>query len=274
MSTRVAPREPPGYKRCVPRSPIPPAETTTPAIVVRARAFGDADKIVTFLTRDLGKVSGIAKGAKHSKRRFVNVLEPFTHVTARLRMRPNSDLAFVSACELIDAHHAFARDLGRFARASYVLELTDRMVRGREVGAEIYELVRDALSLLEDATVTADGLLRAFELHLLRLTGYEPGLDRCHRCGIVTDSAEALYAHAGRGGIVCGGCRGEGRAYVVSQATLQRLRALARAALDGEHGGQLELPPGMAAEARAVIRCFFAANLNAPLFSERLLDAL
>ena len=42
--------------------------------------YGESDKIVTFLTRDLGKVTGIAKGAKHSKRRFVNVLEPFTHV--------------------------------------------------------------------------------------------------------------------------------------------------------------------------------------------------
>ena len=55
-------------------SALPPNETTTPAIVVRARVFGESDKIVTFLTRDLGKVAGIAKGAKNSKRRFVNVL--------------------------------------------------------------------------------------------------------------------------------------------------------------------------------------------------------
>jgi len=79
-------------------SALPPNETTTPAIVVRARVFGESDKIVTFLTRDLGKVAGIAKGAKNSKRRFVNVLEPFTHVNVRLRQRPSSDLAFINAC--------------------------------------------------------------------------------------------------------------------------------------------------------------------------------
>ena len=71
-------------------SAIAPQETTTPAVVVRARVFGESDKIVTFLTRDLGKVTGIAKGAKRSKRRFVNVLEPFTHVSLRLRQRPAS----------------------------------------------------------------------------------------------------------------------------------------------------------------------------------------
>ena len=96
-------------------SAIAPQETTTPAVVVRARVFGESDKIVTFLTRDLGKVTGIAKGAKRSKRRFVNVLEPFTHVSLRLRQRPASDLAFISACELHDAPRSFTLDLQKFA---------------------------------------------------------------------------------------------------------------------------------------------------------------
>src|SRR6266850_351054 len=113
-------------QRIVPPSVLPPRETVTPAIVVRARAFGESDKIVTFLTRDLGKVTGIAKGAKRSKRRFVNVLEPFTHVNVRLRQRPASDLAFISACELLDAPQNFTLDLRTFAYASYILELTDR----------------------------------------------------------------------------------------------------------------------------------------------------
>ena len=51
-------------------------EERTPALVLRGRTHGESDKIVTFLTRDWGKVTGIAKGAKRSQRRFVNVLEP------------------------------------------------------------------------------------------------------------------------------------------------------------------------------------------------------
>jgi DNA repair protein RecO (recombination protein O) len=260
------------YSKRVARSGLPPQETTTPAIVIRARVFGDADKIVTFLTRDLGKLSGIAKGAKHSKRRFVNVLEPFTHVRLRVRQRPNSDLAFIDACELVDAYHSFARDLRKFAFASYILELTDRMVRGREAGPEAYELVRDALGMLE-RTVADTGVLRAFELHLLRVTGYEPALDRCRRCGSAAGS-DGMYAQPARGGILCARCRGDGRSYVISRGTLDRLMALQSTSFDVPDATAFALQPGVAAEARALLRSFFAANLTAPLASERLLDEL
>jgi DNA repair protein RecO (recombination protein O) len=65
-------------------------EERTPAIVLRGRPHGESDKIVTFLTKDWGKVTGIAKGAKRSQRRFVNVLEPFTHVQLRFRSSHSS----------------------------------------------------------------------------------------------------------------------------------------------------------------------------------------
>jgi DNA repair protein RecO (recombination protein O) len=254
-------------------SAVPAVETTTPAVVMRARAFGESDKIVTFLTRDLGKVTGIAKGAKRSKRRFVNVLEPFTLVSVQLRQRPSSDLAFVAACELTDAHLSFARDLTKFAYASYLLELTDRMVRGREAGRDTYELVRDTLALLDGASAEP-GLLRVFELHLLRLSGYEPALDRCRRCGTPLAQLDTMYVHAAQSGVSCGGCRGDGRTYVASRATLEQLIALQRTRIADVDPGAITMAPGAAAEARVVLRSFFAANLTAPLASERLLDAL
>ena len=257
----------------MPASAIPSQETITPAVVVRTRAFGESDKIVTFLTRDLGKIAGIAKGAQRSKRRFVNVLEPFTHVDVTLRLRAGSDLAFVNACVLRDAPISIARDLVKFAYGSYVLELTDRMVREREAGPETYELVRDAIALLE-AGDAEPGLLRAFELHLLRLTGYEPELGHCRRCGTGLDAGRVMYVHPARGGVLCVHCRGEGRAYQASHPVLERLIAFQRTPFDVGAGEHYRLAPGMAAEARALVRCFFASNLTAPLASEKLLESL
>jgi DNA repair protein RecO (recombination protein O) len=233
----------------VPASAIPHQETITPAVVVRTRAFGESDKIVTFLTRDLGKIAGIAKGARRSKRRFVN------------------------ACVLRDAPISLARDLVKFAYASYVLELTDRMVREREAGPDTYELVRDAIALLEHGDAEP-GVLRAFELHLLRLTGYEPELDRCRRCATAVATGTTMYVHPARGGVLCVRCRGEGRAYQASQPVLERLIAFQRAPFTGRDAERFRLAPGMAAEARALVRCFFAGNLTAPLASEKLLEAL
>ena len=242
-------------------------------MVVRTRAFGESDKIVTFLTRDLGKIAGIAKGAQRSKRRFVNVLEPFTHVEVTLRLRPGSDLAFVQACELRDAPISVARDLLKFAYASYVLELTDRMVREREAGPETYELVRDAIALLEGGDAEP-GMLRAFELHLLRLTGYEPELGHCRRCGTGFTAGPAMYVHPARGGVLCARCRGEGRVYQASQPVLARLIAFQTMSFAGGAPDRFRLDPGMAAEARALVRCFFAGNLTAPLASEKFLESL
>ena len=85
----------------MPWSAIPHEETVTPAVVVRTRAFGESDKIVTFLTRDLGKIAGIAKGARRSKRRFVNVLEPFTHVDVTLRV-PRSQVRFLRSARIVE----------------------------------------------------------------------------------------------------------------------------------------------------------------------------
>jgi DNA repair protein RecO (recombination protein O) len=257
----------------VPGTAIPFHETITPAVVVRTRAFGESDKIVTFLTRDLGKIAGIAKGARRSKRRFVNVLEPFTHVDVTLRLRQGSDLAFVNACVLRDAPISLARDLMKFAYASYVLELTDRMVREREAGPDTYELVRDAIALLENGEAET-GVLRAFELHLLRLTGYEPELDRCRRCATTVASGTTMYVHPARGGVLCIRCRGEGRAYQASQAVLERLIALQRMHFTDRDSERFRVAPEMAVEARALVRCFFAGNLTAPLASEKLLEAL
>lgn len=254
-------------------SALPPNEATTPAIVVRTRVFGESDKIVTFLTRDLGKVSGIAKGAKRSRRRFVNVLEPFTHVSLRVRQRPSSDLAFINACELLDAPRRLSSDLTKFAFASYILELTDAMVRGRESGPETYVLVRDALALLERSEAEV-GLLRGFELHLLRLTGYEPVLGSCRRCasGLATESR--AYIQPTRGGLLCGRCRGDGRSTIISTATLERLTALQGASFDGADPSAFVLAPAIAAEARALLRSFFAATVSFPLMSEKLIDEL
>ena len=203
----------------------------------------------------------------------MNVLEPFTHVDVTLRLRPGSDLAFVNACVLRDAPISIARDLVKFAYASYVLELTDRMVREREAGPETYELVRDAIALLEQGDAES-GMLRAFELQLLRLTGYEPELGHCRRCGAEVTAETTMYVHPARGGVLCTRCRGEGRAYQASPPVLERLMALQQIRLGDGDSARFRLAPGMAAEARALVRCFFAANLTAPLVSERLLESL
>ena len=76
-----------------------PIEESSAAIVLRARDYSESDRIVTLLTRDFGKLSGIAKGAKASRRRFERKLEPFSHVMLYFRRRPNGQLVFITRAE-------------------------------------------------------------------------------------------------------------------------------------------------------------------------------
>lgn len=180
-----------------------PVESSTPAFVLRTRPYGESDLIVTFITERHGKLTGIGKGARNSKRRFPGTLQPFLQVRLVFRQRAATELAFLLRCELIQALPGITRDLDRYAAASYVLDLTDRLVLGQESGTEVYALVREALELLA-AGAPPDPLLRALELHLLRTSGYAPALDHCRACGAPADTA--LFLVVDRGGLLCRRC--------------------------------------------------------------------
>ena len=73
----------------------------TPAIVLKTKPYGESDKIVTFLSETHGKITGIAKGAKRSQKRFVNSLEPFSLVKLGFYERPQSSLVFINSSDLL-----------------------------------------------------------------------------------------------------------------------------------------------------------------------------
>jgi DNA repair protein RecO (recombination protein O) len=205
-------------------------ELATPALVLRTRPYGESDRIVTLLTEEHGKITGIAKGAKNSRRRFAGTLEPFVRVRVVFRQRASAELVFLVRCELLGVWRGFTRDLDRFAAGSYVLELTDRMVFGREAGHDVFTLVGEALALL-DGGPAIEPVLRAFELHLLAVSGYTPALDRCRGCGTIAGTAVA-YLALERGGLVCRRCVRPGEPLrPVSGATAQALGRLANAPL-------------------------------------------
>lgn len=202
-------------------------EQITPAIVLFARTHGESDKIVTFVSRDWGKVQGIAKGAKRSTRRFVNVLEPFTHVRLRFRPGKRSDLVFVVACELLDTPRSLAQDLDKFAAASYLVELADKLVAGREAGEEVYTLLRDGLFDLDRSPFLPPLLLVGYELHLLTRVGYAPRLSRCQGCGLRLQEMTEVAFLPRSGGVTCTCCwRGEGPVMRISREAVGILTKL------------------------------------------------
>ncbi|HEY2664936.1 MAG TPA: DNA repair protein RecO [Candidatus Binataceae bacterium] len=183
-------------------------EESTPAIVLRARDYAESDRIVTLLTRDVGKISGIAKGAKSSRRRFERKLEPFSHVMLYFRRRPHGDLVFITRAESGGLPpHNIDSDLKKIALGSYMLELVDAFTREEAEAAQAYTIICDGLCAMTQRAATSS-LRQAFELKLLAWSGYALEFAQCRLCGRKPGPETTSVAFVvAEGGIVCRACR-------------------------------------------------------------------
>ena len=87
---------------------------TTDAYVLRTYALAEADKICIFLTREMGKVRGVAHGARKMKSRFGSALEPFTEVSLTFFQKEGRDLMSISGCEIVRSQfHIASRSVDR-----------------------------------------------------------------------------------------------------------------------------------------------------------------
>ena len=250
-----------------------PAIRSSPAIVLRSWAYGESDKIVSLLTRDFGKIRGIAKGAKRSRKRFLNVLEPFTLVQLRFHQRANSPLAFVHACDWVYVFRDITKTLPKIAHASYLVEITDELTRDGDDSLSLFDHLRDGLRFLEKNEVSTE-FLTAFELTLLRLAGYQPTLEHCQRCGARSGpgNGNGHWGFSPRdGGVLCRDCRGYRKEAVPLSA--EALGILAHFQRHGwADGGTPGFSPPALRETREVVPLFIQYQISKKLKSAAFLD--
>lgn len=238
---------------------------------MRTRPYGESDKIVTLLTEDAGKLTGIAKGAKNSRRRFANCLDPFTGVRAHFRTRPGAGLVFLESCDLLEPVGALI-DPAKFAYASYLIELIDQLTAEAHPIRELYQLLAEGLDSLRQGAATA-AFLRAFELRLLGHGGYAPQMQHCERCHRVLSTMATAFLDPMHGSFVCARCRtAEESLMVLHCETLAALEHLKEVPLDQARAQRLGRPT--ADEAAQVLGSLLALHLPRPLRSVKLIAAL
>ncbi|MGH7786276.1 MAG: DNA repair protein RecO, partial [Candidatus Binatia bacterium] len=202
-----------------------PQSQSSLAIVLRWRAYGESDKIATLLTEEFGKLTGIGKGAKNSRRRFANSLEPLARVRVHFRRRPQASLAFLESCELLSSTGALS-DPARFAYGCYLAELAEQLTIEDDPVPALYALLEEALCTIEAGPATTS-FLRAFELQLLERAGFEPQIDRCARCARGWEEGATVFLSVSHGTLRCAACRGQDDAAVeIAAAVLPHLAEL------------------------------------------------
>ena len=180
-----------------------PRTYKTQGIVLRQMPLGEADRILTLYTPDLGKVRAVARGVRRTKSRLSGHLEILTHV--RVSVAEGRSLDAITEAETIHSFRGLREDLPLVTKAVYLAELVDSFSTEQSPGATIFELLLGALDDLQTAE-GPDQLLRQFEVQLLKHSGFGPELYRCVECRTVLEPGDHLFSCAA-GGVLCPQCR-------------------------------------------------------------------
>ncbi|MFQ5778364.1 MAG: DNA repair protein RecO [Terriglobia bacterium] len=175
------------------------------AIVLRARALGEADQLVSFLTRDQGRLRGVAPNARRSQRRFGAALQALSHVRLWFYERAHQELVRLSESDLIEAFWDARGEYERTLALSQVVELAERLLPEREPVEKSFRLLLGTLRAFK----VHDSVwlpLTYFQLWSVRLAGWLPSLERCGRCRSLLES-EPAYVSPAREQLCCRKCR-------------------------------------------------------------------
>ena len=170
------------------------------AIVLRTYPLRESDLLVTLFTRAEGKVKGVARAAKKSKRRFGGALEPLTLVRIYYDDREGQELARLDSCDILDSPLSHELDYARVAALEHVAEMLDELLPEREANDAIFRLTHSVLRCLQAGSIWVP--LTYFQLWLVRLIGFLPEIDECVVCGRSLVGDRAFY-HALVDGVMC-----------------------------------------------------------------------
>lgn len=192
------------------------------AIVLRTQKLGEADRIITLLTRSHGRVRAVAKGVRRTTSRFGSRLEPFSHVDVQLAEGRSLDV--VTQAETLDPFGArMGTDYSAYTAGTVMLETAERLVvEDKEPALQQYLLLVGALRAICDTGRPAAQVLDSFLLRSLAVSGYAPTFDACARCGL---EGPHVAFNPSAGGMLCTACRLPGSARPATE-TVRVLGAL------------------------------------------------
>jgi DNA repair protein RecO (recombination protein O) len=240
----------------------------TDAIVLTRFDYGEADRIMTLFTPQIGKLKVIAKGVRRTTSRLGGALEPLAELRVALARGRTFDVV-----TQVQVNHAWLRlrdSLESAATAWYLAELADRSIEERHEAEGLYALLKRAYELL-DAGMDPGRVARWYEMHLADEMGVRPEVDRCVECDRVLESDERFRWVPPLGGVLCPRCPGPPHEETaLSTEALKVLKAYQR--MDVEALAALRLPPAVEREVEQALRDFMSVSLEREARSLDFLD--
>jgi len=241
----------------------------TTAVVLRQRKLGEADKILTLFTPNLGKLDAVAKGVRRPKSKLAGHVEPLTYTT--FLIAKGRELDVVTQAQALEVFLPLREELERTSRAFYVAELVDRLTPERQESFPVFRLLLETLQRLATGS-RLDIALRFFEMRLLETLGYRPQLEECVACGKPLEAVANNWS-AESGGVVCPAC---GRSLPMSQTISLNALKMMRLLQKGSYAdcARVRTAPALETELERHLRQYLFYILERDVRSARFLDTL
>lgn len=174
------------------------------AIVLRSRKWGDADRIVTFYSKEKGKIGGVARGARRPKSRFGAALEPFSLCRLNLFEKAGDSLLRVSQVDLVRSSQKLRESLRLIDSAARMVNVVAAITPDGDPDPLLFDTLEQGLASLHESEDPAFTAL-LFQIRLLGVTGFRPQTDHCAACGKAHFAGEPQFSPLA-GGLVCLSC--------------------------------------------------------------------
>lgn len=249
----------------------------TDAVVLKIVNYQEADRMVTLLTREHGKISALALGARRSNKRFGAALSLFGYGEASLKSARNGNTDLWILQELHSSGKGFSTlgyELRRFSQASYACELCYELCSPNQPETQILDLLLTFLHYLNDLPISQHPAMepvRVFELNLLEHVGLRLALLYCAVCGNKIDEDQTnVVLDVNRGGILCKLCStsipiAKPNLHFLSAAAYQALLLLTQQQLGSESLRDLQLARSVSLECRSVLIDFIQYHIGKKL---------
>ncbi len=250
--------------------PSTPRSLRVEAVVLRHMDYGEADRILTLYTRQLGKVRALVKGARKITSRKAGHLEPFTRVS--LQLARGRDLWIVSQADTLEVYLPLRENLILTGQAAYVIELVDRFIYEEETeNPAMFRCLTDTLSRLSAGTDPWLAI-RFYEMRLLDTLGFRPRLFECANCGREILPEDQFFSYPA-GGVICPNCgRGLPNLIRISIEALKYLRHFQRSTY--AEAARARPGPDVQKETEGLMQGYFTyfleRELNTPGFLKRI----
>ncbi len=227
--------------------------------MLRTHKLGEADRIITLLTRQHGRVRAVARGVRRTSSRWGSRLEPFTHVD--LMIAEGRTLDVITQAETLTPFSAeLGGDYERYTAGTAMLETAERLVvEDREPAVQQFLLLVGGLRAIAGKELPAGQVLDSFLLRSLSVAGYAPSFDHCARCG---DPGPHRWLNPSAGGVLCADCRLPGSATPAAETV-----AVLGALLAGDWAVVQAAEPRHLKEASGLVAAYLAWHVERGLRS-------